>query len=405
MIVRNYIACETCGHIHTIRVSLGGHEVQTHTFNCIGCNEQIIISLDLDFKNASWKFNFIENAKQANQEGSVINLDPDFPIEKEMQHLDGISTRIGQFHKISKKQRELLGYDPSMSLEEAREIIKFCINEKEEWKGLKKCWSLTKNGHDKLAQKKVEEYDKYYKKEPLDNFNDWLFKFCFKIGGKPYNEKFEKIANQLKLAIDNTVEFNKFENYFNKELFSLHQNKYYEIFKEYFIAYDTFNQVHLYTKIGLDIPKDFTLSLFEFDKIKMFYGNCYEVITSSFEILACLNNIISGRAFDTFDKMTLKDYKQIDKSGRHNPFALNADFSCICDCLDNQIRNASHHGSFNNDISSQTIKYRSGKGGTGSEQIINYLDYVILCEKIFCSVSVMVRIELLLNHNYESSTA
>jgi hypothetical protein len=403
LIIRNSVACKTCGYIHTVRVYLGVNPTQIHNFNCLGCNEEISISLDLDLQNISAEFNFLENSEPAEQEGSVINLDPAFPINKDLLNVDGFSTRIRQVHALAERQRELLGHSVSMPLEKARNILEYDI--KEEWKNLKKCWSLSKNGRDKLAKREIEEAnEKYYRTDPLDSYKDWLFRFCFKLSGKAYYKKFERIAKQLNLAAKSHEKFKKFHNYFNSELFTHHQDKYFDILKDYFIAYDTFNQIHIYTHTDLEIPSNSTLSLFEFDKVKMFYGNCYEIITSSFETFACLNNIIAGREFDTFETITLKKYKTFDKSSRHNPFSSNSDFSCICDCLNNNLRNASHHASFVNDSLNHTIKYRSGKGGTGSEETIKYLDYILLCENIVCSIAVIMQIELMLNSNYTSST-
>jgi hypothetical protein len=75
----------------------------------------------------------------------------------------------------------------------------------------------------------------------------------------------------------------------------------------------------------------------------------------------------------------------------------------MCSEADNQIRNASHHGSLRfNQVEQtisyqveQTISYRSGKGGTGPERRISYADYLVRCVRIFLQTMTLLRAELI----------
>jgi hypothetical protein len=130
----------------------------------------------------------------------------------------------------------------------------------------------------------------------------------------------------------------------------------------------------------------------------MFYGNAFEALSSSVDLLAYANNIVSGREFDTFSKLTKAEYLALDKASRFNAYALNAPFAALSAGADNQIRNASHHGSFHFDPDTQVIRYRSGKGGTGPEQTMPFVEYLAKCVAIFTQLMALLRMEILLCH-------
>jgi hypothetical protein len=66
-----------------------------------------------------------------------------------------------------------------------------------------------------------------------------------------------------------------------------------------------FAQVYLFVAKGTELPKDHHATSVDFDAAKMFYGNTFEHFTSLVEILALLNNMLLGRAFDEFQTLTL----------------------------------------------------------------------------------------------------
>jgi hypothetical protein len=68
----------------------------------------------------------------------------------------------------------------------------------------------------------------------------------------------------------------------------------------------------------------------------------------------------------------------------------------ICEDADNQLRNASHHGGMSFDEDTQIITYKSGKGGMGPSQQIEYSRYLERCVRIFLQMMTLLRVELLL---------
>ena len=48
----------------------------------------------------------------------------------------------------------------------------------------------------------------------------------------------------------------------------------------------------------------------------MFYGNAFEHLTTHFVLPACLNNIVHGRSYHTFETLTLPEYLNLDKAAK-----------------------------------------------------------------------------------------
>src|SRR5262249_21040652 len=153
--------------------------------------------------------------------------------------------------------------------------------------------------------------------------------------------------------------------------------RYFSVMRDFFAAYDEFSQVYFFVAKGLPIPDDHHTTSVDFESVKMFYGNAYEQFTLLVEYLAMWNNMLAGRRYDTFQTITLNQYRKLDKSARFGPLSDNAAFMAMCAEADNQIRNASHHGSFVFNQADQIIRYGSGKGGTGPERRISYADYLL----------------------------
>jgi hypothetical protein len=166
--------------------------------------------------------------------------------------------------------------------------------------------------------------------------------------------------------------------------------------KAFFSAFSEFAQVFFQVLAGVQAPGDHQTTSTDFDAVRMFYGNAYEAFASSVDLLAYLNNLLSGRSFSAFSQLTHAEYLKLDKPGRFNAFSLNAPFMAICEEADNRIRNASHHGSFHFESQSQSITYRAGKGGTGVELQISYREYLVRSTRLFLQSMVLFRIELLM---------
>jgi hypothetical protein len=402
MIIRTNIACKTCGHVHTARIGMGNDTRQMHRFKCSGCSENISIGLSVNFQDVSCEPIFEENVEPAGKEGTIVNLDAAFPVNPDSTGNDHVRNRVKQLHRlVTENQRrydEVHGKGAFADLIGVQEGPSIGLHD--EWQRLKQVWSLSRNGKASLAKKKMKDaFKEIYPNDAPDHLYDWLWRFCGKIGGAEYEQRFMKILLEIKRSTEGGVKFDRFFTYFKKSLQKQHLNVFFEIFRQYFEHNDAFIQVQSYCRAGLSLPRGFSVGSNDFDDVKMFYGNAFEGMTTLVEFLACLNNAMAGREYDEFKTMTLSQYKEIDKAGRCNPFADNAAFFSICDCLDNQIRNASHHGNFKLSPNGKRIEYRSGKSGKGKKRHMSYTKYIHLCNKIFLSITVLFRLELILMAN------
>ena len=62
----------------------------------------------------------------------------------------------------------------------------------------------------------------------------------------------------------------------------------------------------------------------------MFYGNAFEAFASSVDVLAYLNNLTMGRAFNKFQSISWKGYLKLSKASRFNSFSKNEPFTALC---------------------------------------------------------------------------
>ncbi len=393
MIVRHRIKCLTCECPHTLRIQVGHTKYQEHSFRCVECSEEIIVGMDCDARTASVNIREIDNCERSDEEGKIINLSPEFPISQEDLHSDLTFPSIGHMRRLHKAQQNLEVKQPLFkSFEEAREYTLSNLGESELWPVVKKGWSLTSKGLTELAEKKLKQYKTPSFNDP-NQLNYILFDFCGRIllPGKYY--LFESAAElTARIAKNQSEEYQRFQNYYIRSLKDENLNRYFEVFNEFFKCYSDFSQTLMFSQHNIDLPADFEASSAAFGKTKLFYGNAFESLTSNISVLACLNNINSGRKFDQFESMDLEKYLTINKANRSNPFKNTEPYFEICKCLDSTLRNASHHGAMRLNDSGRVIHYKSG--GTGAQKEMSYKSYIDKCNSIMLSCCALLSMEL-----------
>lgn len=182
-----------------------------------------------------------------------------------------------------------------------------------------------------------------------------------------------------------------FEAYYRSDLESENLERYVALFRDYFANFDQFRQLLVFARVGSDEVDELIVGSKNFNDIKMFYGQAYETLTSSFVTLACLNNIKNGRRFDEFEHMTLNKYiKDVEKAKKSNPFSADPVLSAFASSEDSALRNGSHHASIYHD--GELVKYRSG--GTGAEREMAYSRYIHMCNQIAIANAALMLVEL-----------
>lgn len=395
MIVRAHINCSTCKAPHTLRIGVGHNSYQDHAFKCSKCNEDIQIRMDVDYKNISTEIKCIENCEIGNDEGAIINLNPELPIPPELMHQDGVFPwmHFVQNHFQLNNQSGVKQID-NIKFQDIHMALGGNFATTDAWLLLKKAWSLQNNQRPDLAIELLTKYKEQTGYKEDIEFSQILFHFSSALTIPGKWSLFENVANLISdISKLHRIEYKTFKSYYLNELKTEHSERYYEIFSQYFKHFTDFSQVLLYSKNSIPVDETFKVSYGNFKNIKMFYGDAFEVITSSFVVLACLGNIYKGRSFDKFETMNLSKYITIKKANRHIPFN---DIDCLCalsHCIDSTIRNASHHSSMKLDKHGDLL-YR----GTGSTnwKSMPYIKYLYMCNEIMLSICSLQMIELLI---------
>jgi hypothetical protein len=381
---------------------MGLEEYQSHCFPCQSCGEDMVIGLHVDYARKGWRTEAVENAEHAiEQPGApIMNVDANFIVPEAERYKDLAFPRLPQMVRMVRAAEK----DGSFNLHTT--IANGRINERPyrrpdlagEWKLLKKAWSLYRRDKAKLSERQITEASaRYYASDPLDDLLDWMWRFTLFLGQPSYEPIFREVFDVVKAVMDRE-HFTEFREMYGSTLVEERAERYFELMRDYFSGFAEFGQVYFLVARGIEIEDGNMASSSGFERTRMFYGNAYEAFASSVDILAYLNNLRVGRRFDAFEKLTRKRYLELDKASRFSPFGDNTPFTKLCQERDNQLRNASHHGSVQFDCGTQLITYRSGKGGTGAVRTIGYAAYLAKCTRIFLQAMTLLRTEIMMCH-------
>jgi len=221
-------------------------------------------------------------------------------------------------------------------------------------------------------------------------FHDFLLRFLH-----PNYILYNNIKKQFSKAKKSKIKFQEFKLYYNTHLKEYFLENYLKIFNDYFKNFSEFNRVLLNTKIELH-PEEGTeciLCPVNFEEVDMFYGNAYEYITTHITILTCINNILSNRKFNEFEKLTFKKYLELNKDSKLKTLQNNPIFNLFIQNIESTLRNASHHRWFYIDKDNPGfLLYRSG--GTGAIHKISYIDYLYKSNILMMKIAIMALLEI-----------
>lgn len=407
MIVRSHFKCLTCDHVHTLRIGLGFEARHIHTFPCANCEEEIKVAMVADQVEQSFFYTeAVENAEMVEHSKTfldpnlttIVNLHANFAFPSGQKNTDMAFPHLEQMIMAVKSLDEADlpegpgAYDIGTVMSQTSRRPRY----KDEWEKLKKAWRLHRNDKGKLSRKQVERGSaEFHPAEPLTDLPDWIWRLTMDLSGRVYEKKLKAAFDEIRPLMGHP-QYVELMAYYDSNMRESRRERYFEVMNAFFKGWTEFSQVHLHTLSGSDIDDSLQTMSCNFDEVKMFYGNTFEALASSVDILAYLNNIKAGRDFNKFEKLTLKQYLKLDKPGRNNPFHMNIAFSALCEEWDNQVRNASHHGAFQLNSKTQIISYEAGKGGSGPTQSMSYFNYLVRSMKLFLQLITIFRIELIM---------
>jgi len=405
MVLRYSIRCLVCAEVHTLRISIGHAVRQEHCFNCTSCGEEIIVCVVNNHESLTCTPQCVENGEEVEVEGTIVNLHPDFLVPEEMRHADEVFPWLADVTRavesdMSQLSPEALARRQAEGLEFVRASGRAALLDSE-WGQLSRAWSLELNDRSDLAKAICDRaYSQFGYESVPKSTSDWLFRFSLKQLGTARLSLFESVAEGMREACEESPqEASRFREFYMREMQHDHMCSYFDAFRQYFRGFSDFSQTLQYQRRGLGIPPSLRASSMNFDRTKMIYGECFECLTSNLSILVCLQNLSEGRAFEQLSESTLEEYLRSHKASRCRPLETNSKFGVLCPALKSTIRNASHHGGMRLNRETQVVHYRSG--GTGAERSISYVEYLVLCNKIFAALCTLVTVELMLG--YEES--
>lgn len=404
MIIRSSFDCETCGQNHVVRIGMGHDDRQVHRFPCRACGEEMVIALNVSYEDLTAHAEAVENARAANEgpKALFVNVhanfilketekfkDSTFPHMQQMAENFSAAERYGSIRPVSADDLKGKGARPFRRPDFS-----------DEWKLLKKAWSLHSRGRDKLSQREIlEASSKYYLDDPLAHLSDWIWRFSMFLGATKYEILLRDIMNEVVPIIRNGQAEGLIAEY--KKGVAVRSRRYFDILRDYFSAWEEFSQVHFSVSRGLPVSPGHSVASSGFRSVKMFYGNAFEVFSSLIDILAFFNNLIEGRDWKKFELIDDAAYLRLDKAKRFDALMTRSAFMNLCEEKDNQLRNASHHDALEFVAEAGRIRYRLGKGNLGEAREISYTDYLTQCSKIFFQIVTLLRTDLLICNHYK----
>lgn len=398
MIIAQNVKCSICGIEYFVRVGVGVESYQKHYFDCVNCYQSIGIAVRANPPHAH--IESVENCTLGDfeRERTIINLHPSFCFHHDNYHdpsyFASLDTK-GGIPILAKHMRFVEGRrNPDLALQ--FDIPHAC----QLWNKVKSIYDLSRiHGKEHLVQKQIAEYNQQRNKvrelvgfercnciSALDVFEEFYDSLFY----PKVNLLFNPVADLIDRLYD-SHQLDDFYRYYVDNIQEDNAKRYLSSFTGYFKQRDILGQLIYRARIDSSDVNDLMVGSKNFDVIKLYYGEVYESLTSNFTVLACLNNLASGRKFDEFLKLTLNRYiHDVEKAKKDGPFKSNPLFSAFSDNLDSSLRNGSHHASIWRD--GEMVMYRSG--GTGAKHEISYSRYLYLCCSITISLAALHLIEL-----------
>lgn len=394
MVIRGLGSCATCDHNFVIRAGVGIESYQRHCIDCSECGAPIVLAVRCRDSNA--QFVVEENFSLESHEdhsATIVNLHPSFAFDPETFHSPMEFASLKYLARIQPVVQHLI---PKGQKYTDVAFIFNIANTPHVWERVRRGLRLEESpNNEKHLTKTIDEYLKERRRyRPDTNVKDVNSMLTNFLHGAffPQIDNIATPAIELleKAKTDFTGEFSAFKSYYLEKFASEQKHSFISVFSDYFRNYTQYSQMLIHARLGDEAPGAKVVGSKAFEEIKLYYGQAYETLTTSFMIFACLNNILSGRSYDEFKHMNLNKYiKDLEKSKKANPFIDIPQFCIFTKGLDSSLRNGSHHASIwrKGDV----VYYRSG--GTGTERNIPFSDYLHSCNQLTVSLAALWLLE------------
>jgi hypothetical protein len=372
--------CDTCGHAITARVLIGGNTRPVYTFPCPNCAEDVQLGLEIALNPPSLRYLYLKNCHRGTQEGTVVNLSAEVAIPRDLINRDRYPAALFV-------DRELFG-----SVRAKAPVIPQVVAN---WTALKRAWSLSIRGKTEIAKQYLADYRSPIGGEVDRDLNSQIYDYIFFFLAPNRYRKVIAVFESLRIVQEkNITGYKRFIGYYAKKHRERLSRRYLGHLSDFMDNFEAIYPLLMYERIGKEPDPKLVSSSFDFESLKMFYGNAFELLADAFIIPSGINNLLAGRQFDQFESMNLDKYLTIDKAGRANPFKDSGVVGFLAEEFDSGIRNASHHGNIQLSASKEYVLYSYGK--PPKEHQLTVSGYLLSCARAVLNVMAILAIGLFL---------
>jgi len=373
-IVSKCVRCLSCGEAYRLRYNIGNKYPQSSTFPCDKCGEDLTFGVD-----ESERGYIKENLEiiEADMKLKVVNLHPELTINPEQ-----INDPLYFPSVLSLVKHNAEGQEGIFGFQSAQLS---CIQYQQHWDEVQKDFRYLKEKRWSLLK---AEFGTDHAKVELEIICRVIFTIDFFLVGS-WKKHFAGIGKELRqtLGHPNFTAFKDFVTGWKDDIFF---NKMFQVMTTYRKIESILLPTLLDQKCGIT-PSGIS-SKIDWEQIKHFYGQIYEIYGDMLAIPSAMNNLVTRGNFKTFSTagFTIEKYLETDKAGRTSNFMQNKNFQFLGQYYVASIRNGTHHEASTFDKNDQIITLRTGKGGK-TLKTIPLVEYIVHCNELYARLLIVFR--------------
>lgn len=395
MMSRIRIRCLSCRTAISTRVQVGHEKLQRISSVCPECFSPFRFRLRLDNPPAVG-IDVEENCELADEDGSILNIGSGFLISRDRVS-DGTYFPSMDMPKPNKAElRAIAAARPpgavGPTVVDLSVVLGGLPDAVGHWRVVRNAYRFFRTSQEARLKDALREFLGEDTPEKNLTIEEALLRFFPRFLAPLGEPECARIVAEFSRAKDSrSDEFRRFRSEFHPRKWD-RMDEYVDVFDHFFREYDEFNQALLYVRRSLPLPANPYAPSTNFENTRLYYGEAFEVLGTNIDIPASINNILSGRAFDQLEHISLHKYRESDKGRRNETLRANPELSRLVAEYDNRLRNASHHRWLRLSHDRSEIAYQ--EGGNGARQTISYAEYLRRCCALTAQLMVLASIEL-----------